>query len=260
MSVATLVRVLFDHPLGGDTMLALERKATVAQASADLQVDVRAQPFGGAVQFRSLIPLQSLIGDVVFDSPRSRSENDFRILIRPEDWGLVRAFCLDRLRDPDDAALDADPARELIEEFADALAINLGPDQYRCEPVETVVEEEPTPTRNPRAAGFRTARIYRTFDVRILDPALARALLDNSERLSDEDLRDRAAESARGGGPGKANGVLVLPLARLTDGYRRQPPEARAKGLTFEWHSLEANVPAVLDGIDVPGYRRLPDR
>jgi hypothetical protein len=34
VSVATLVRVLFEHPLDGELMLALERKATVLAALA----------------------------------------------------------------------------------------------------------------------------------------------------------------------------------------------------------------------------------
>ena len=257
MSVATLVRVLFEHPQNGEWMLALERKATVRDEAGRQRVHARAQPFGGGIRFRRLAPLQSLIGDFLFDSERSRSESDFRILIRPAAWDAVREFCLQHFQDADDPVLETDPARELAEEFADALAINLQPDQYQQRPVGVVVADGPASTQNPRAPGFDTARIYRVFEARILDASLSRAMLANSERYSDQDLHALAWADARNGGLGRANAVLVLPLKRLTEAYMAMPPEARAAPFTYSNHQLDGNVPAVLEGVSVPGFRNL---
>jgi hypothetical protein len=60
-------------------------------------------------------------------------------------------------------------------------------------------------------------RIYRLFQVRILDPALVAAVLTRSERYSDQDLRDLALEDVRNGGRGRANGVLALPVGVLRE-------------------------------------------
>ena len=254
VSVATLVRVLFDHPQNGAPMLALERKATLTDEPGGQRVYVRAQPFGGGIRLRDPAPLRNLIGDFQFDSERSRAEDDFRILIRAADWPAVRQFCLEHLAGADDPALDADPARELSEEFADALAVDLQPGQYQARPVGLVVADGPAPTHNPRAPGAATARIYRIFEARLLDPALAQALLASSARVSDEDLRQQALAEARAGGRGRANAALVLPLNDLAAAYLALRPEVRAAPLAFDGHLLDGNVPAVLDGVPVPEF------
>lgn len=257
VSVATLVRVLFEHPQDGEVMLALERKATALEEAGGQRVQVRAQPFGGGVRFRNLAPLQTLIGDFLFDSEQSRSEADFRILIRPAAWDVVQEFCLQHFKDADDPVLETDPARELAEELADAVAINLRPDQYQQRPVGIVVADRPAPTQNPRAPGHDTARLYRIFEARILEASLSRAMLANSERYSDQDLHEQALADSRSGGQGRANAVLALPLKRLTEAYLALPPEARAEPITFDGHQLEGNVPAVLEGVAVANYRNL---
>src|SRR5918999_609182 len=81
VSVATLVRVVFEHPTDGDLMLALERKATLLKTESGHAVEVITQPFGGAIRIRDLKMLRELIGDFHFDSEESRSEKDFRIFI-----------------------------------------------------------------------------------------------------------------------------------------------------------------------------------
>src|ERR1700690_705437 len=86
VSVATLVRVLFRNPRDGDLMLALERKATLHKAENERIVEVKCQPFGGAIRILDLKRIQGLIGDFHFDSERSRSEQDFRIFIGPSEW------------------------------------------------------------------------------------------------------------------------------------------------------------------------------
>ncbi len=139
VSVATLDRVIFDRPQDGVQMLALERKATLLNERAEKRISgpdsvlVRAQPFGGAVRIHGAAALSDVVGQLRFDSQRSRDERDFRILIPPAAWAAVRQFCLRHLADPDDPILEADPSRELVEEFADAMQINLLPETYRCQ-------------------------------------------------------------------------------------------------------------------------------
>lgn len=248
VSVATLVRVVFDHPQAGQLMLALERKATLFEPAGQQAVRVSAQPFGGAIRLRDPAALQSLLSDFQFDSQRSRAEQDFRLLIRPADWPRLRAFVVRRLAAPDDAVLDADPARELAEEFADALALHLRPEQYTLRPLGVRVQDAPVPTTNPRAPGRPTARIHRLFEARLQDAALAQAVLANSARYTDDDLRDQALARLRQGGPGRANAALVLPLPALTAAYQSLAPAARAAPFNFDGHSLEPNVMVVLSG------------
>jgi hypothetical protein len=46
-----------------------------------------------------------------------------------------------------------------------------------------IIADQPAPTHNRRALGHRTARIYRIFEARIVDIALARAILLNYQSL-----------------------------------------------------------------------------
>src|SRR5688572_6098439 len=189
VSVATLVRLLFEHPSDGKLMLALERKATLLESENGPVVDVKSQPFGGAIQILDPGALQRQIGDFHFDSEESRAEQDFRIFIRPSDWEAVRAFCLRHFNQPNDPVLEADPTRELAEEFEDTLGINLNRDQYIYQTVGMIIEDNPSTTVNIHARGYLTARIYRIFEAHILDPSLAFAMIENSESCSDQDLR-----------------------------------------------------------------------
>lgn len=257
VSVAALVRVLFAHPDDGKLMLALERKATLLEEDSRRFVDVKAQPFGGALRLHELKPLQELIGDFHFDSEESRAEQDFRIFVRPADWETVREFCLGHLHQPDNSVLESDPGRELAEEFADALRMDLKPDQYTYLAVGTIVEDHPSTAKNIHARGYPTARIYRIFEARILDQALASAMIENSESCSDEDLRQRALQDARTGGAGRANGVLTLPSEEINGFYTTIPVEARNQPILFQTHHLDETVGAILEGVPVPKYRRL---
>ena len=94
VSVATYNRVIFPHPESGATMLALERKATVLKGGS---VNVRAQPFGGGVRILDPDPLKQILGEIEFDSERSKQEQDFRILIPPFKWEAVKRYCLHHL-------------------------------------------------------------------------------------------------------------------------------------------------------------------
>ena len=257
VSVAALVRVLFEHPDDGTLMLAIERKATLLEEDGRRFVDVKAQPFGGALRLHDLKPLQELIGDFYFDSEESRAEQDFRIFIRPADWETVREFCLGYFSQPDDSVLETDPGRELAEEFADALEIDLKPDQYTYQAVGTIVEDHPSTAKNIHARGYPTARIYRIFEARILDSTLASTMIERSEGRSDEDLRELALQDARTGGAGRANGVLIMPSEEINDFYTTIPIGARNQPILFQTHHLDETVGAILEGVPVPKYRRL---
>ena len=256
VSVAGLVRVLFEHPHDRKLMLALERKATLLEEDVRRFVDVKAQPFGGALRFHDLNPLQDLIGDLHFDSEESRAEQDFRIFIRPARWEVVREFCLGHLSQLDDPVLESDPIRELTEEFGDALKIDLKRDQYTYQAAGTIVEAHPATAKNIHARGYPTARIYRIFEARILDPNLASAIIENSQSCSDQDLRQLALQDSRDGGAGRANAALMMPLKEINAFYVSIPPDARDEPVFFQNHQLDETVAAVLEGVPVPKYRR----
>jgi hypothetical protein len=257
VSVATLVRVLFENPRDGELMLALERKATLHKTENGQVIEVKSQPFGGAIRILDLDAIHDLIGDFHYDSERSRSEQDFRIFIRPTDWTTVRQFCIQHFSHVDDPILETDPTRELAEEFADALKINLKPDQYNHKPVGTVVEDDPSPTENIHTRGIPTVRVYRIFEAHITDSSLARNMITNSESLSHQSLCELVLKDVQNGGKGRANAILALPLKHISDVYLAMPPTERNTSILFEKNRLDETVSTVLEGIAVPKYQRL---
>ena len=257
VSIAILVRVLFENPKNGEWMLAFERKATLHATENRRVVEVKAQPFGGAVCILDLNAIQALTGSFHFDTERSRSEQDFRILIRPSAWETVREFCIEHFRQVDDPIIETNPARELTEEFADALKVSLQKGQYLCRPVATIIENEAAPTDNINAKGLPTVRVYRIFEAIISDCALADQIMKNSAGLSDRHLRDLALVDAQTGGKGRANAMLALPLMSLTDHYLSLSPEKRNAPTLFEKHRLDETVSAILERIITPKYQRL---
>jgi len=257
VSVASLVRLLYKNPGDGDWTLALERKATLNETVSGNVVKVKAQPFGGVVRIRDISALHELIGDFHFDSEASRSEGDFRIFIRPTTWRALRSVCIEHLSRERDSLLESDPRRELIEELYDALSITLNPTQYASKPIATIAEDFPSPSKNPRARGYQTVRIYRIYEGLIKDTNLALMLGKNSEGLSDQDLRDRALRDLELGGKGRANAILAMPLRTITDHYLGLSPDERNQPVLYEGHRLDETVPAVLEEITVPKYVRL---
>jgi len=257
VSVSTLSRVVFSHPRDWIPMLALEHKATLVSVGTDPNVDVKAQPFGGAIQILNIESLLSLVGSFNFDSERSRSERDFRIYMNPSNWGKVRDFCLKNMAEGGGRELELDPTRELVEEFDDTLGIQLKPEQYIVDPYNIVVENEPAPTSNVRASGAPTARIYRVYEVRILDRDLCRAMISNSEAHPGQVLRAEALDDAHKGGLGRANAVLVAAEEEIRAAFLNVPPERRGEVLPFAGTLLEGNVPAVLEGVKVTKYRHI---
>lgn len=250
VSVATYDQVVFPHPENGMTMLALERKATVLK---DGSVYVRAQPFGGGVKILDARPLEKLIGEIRFDSDRSKQEQDFRILIEPSQWEAVKQYCLLHLEDPNDSELESAPERELVEEFEETMGVELKPSQYTSQPMGFVVEDEPVFTENWYARGFLTVRVYRTYQVEIVDLNLCKALTDTSQRVTSEMLGKRALEN----GKGRANSVLVLPLKGVRDAYLALPSKNRFAKIEVARHKLDESVLAVLGDVDVPQYQRI---
>jgi hypothetical protein len=257
VSVATLSRVLFDNPNDGTLMLALERKATLIERSGAQIVSVKAQPFGGAIRFLNLTELSRLIGNYNFDSKRSQSESDFRILINPSDWEVVKDFCLKHLEHENDPVLESDPHRELVEEFEDTIREKIRFDQYNVQPVGFVIENAPSRTKNIHLKEVPTVRIYRIFEVRVIDPSLTTAMMKNSKKYSDQDIKVLALENAKQGGKGRANAILTLPLDEISRYYLALSPDLRDEATTFFDYHLNGNVPAILHDIKVPKFQRL---
>lgn len=252
VSVATLARVIFKHPLDGKLMLALERKATLHKDN----VEVKSQPFGGAIRILDLDAIYELIGDFHFDSVDSQIEQDFRLFIRPSNWSLLREFCVQHLSQAKDPILETDLSRELAEEFSDALKVNLQPEQYISKPVATVVENEAVPTENVYAEGVPTVRVYRIFETLITDTVLAQVMMKNSEDHSSQLLSKLALMDFQNGGKGRGNGVLALPLKRLVDVYVATPLEERNFPIVFQENRLDETVSTILEGVATPKYQR----
>lgn len=255
VSVAALVRVVFKDPESGDRMLALERKATFL--TDENRVKVSAQPFGGAMRINDTRQLLAVSGGFHFDSPRSRTERDFRIVIRPSAWQKVRDFCLEQFQIKDNNELETTPDRELEEEFEQALGYGIQPEQYDLRLLWTLVENEPAPTRNFYAQGQETVRIYRVFEALIVDTILLQTIRGNSEKYSVEVLHERALEDLHKRGRGWANAFLILPEKSLREFYLSLPPEKLNSAVTFEGMDLEGSVPALLEGVEVPRFQRI---
>lgn len=254
VSAATLARILFPHPNTGVTTLALEHKATVHHEGHQPQVVVQAQPFGGAVRILRPEKLQEHLGGFNYDSERSRRDQDLRIFINPSNWEVFLDVCRSELFREEEPTVESDPSRELEEEFADALGIQLNTAQYETKRVRFVVEKNPMPTANVRARGHPTARAYWVDEVCIQDPGLCRSMLEISGTRSAKVLREQAFADAEDGGRGQANGMYAAPLKRICDAYLAAPLAKRAGPLPFDGTHLSGNVPAILEGIPSPKF------
>jgi hypothetical protein len=254
VSVATFNRVVFPRPEDGCLMLALERQATLLE---DGSVSVRAQPFGGGVHILNPTPLQRIIGQIQFDSERSKHQMDFRIVIPPSKWEMIKQYCLQHLADEEDVELEAVPHRELTEEFTDTINVHLNPDQYTTQPLGFVIENNPVRTDNAYARGQLTVHLYRVFEVEITDVALCMVMQTVNQLYSDQMLAERARRDFEEGGRGRANTILTLPLGQVTEAYLALPPELRYQRITIEEHELDETVLAILDDVDIPQYQKV---
>ena len=257
VSVATLVRVLFENPRDGELMLALERRATLREANSGHVLDIRSQPFGGAIRIRDLDSLRHLIETFHFDSERSRAQQDFRLFIRPSSWPALRDFCYQHITRDHDPVLETGPQRELAEEFEDALRFRLSPAHYTFIPLATFDESEASPTENIYAPGYPTVRIYRVFEAVITDASVVDRMLENSRSTSAQSLSRLALEDARNGGKGKASAVLALAWKNLHEVYRAVPPSQRNAAILFGTHRLDSTLSLILDGLSAPRFQRL---
>lgn len=254
VSIATYNQVTFPHPDDGTVMLALERRASVKD---DGHVHVRAQPYGGGIRILNPVPLQRIIGKIQFDSERSKQEQDFRILIPPSKWELIKEYCLHHLEDEEDIELETEPDRELIEEFLETMNVRLTHRQFTVQPMGFVIENSPVRTTNEYARAQLTVRLYRIFKIEITDPMLGRVMLGISHLYSDQDLRTRALQDFEDGGQGRANTILTLPFDSVREAYRALAPDHRYRKLRIEGHELEESVLSILWDIKVPQYQRL---
>jgi hypothetical protein len=255
-SVGTYNQVSFPHPENGIMMLALERRATVRK---DGSVSIRSQPFGGGVRILNPAPLQAIIGKIQFDSERSKEEQDFRILIPPSKWELIKEYCLHHLEfeDEDEIEIESGPDRELTEEFMEAINVKLNPKQYTVQPVGFVIENNPVRSKNDYALGQLTVHLYRVFKVQIIDLTLCQVMWSVSQLYSDQDLRERALQNFENGGKGRANTMLTLPLSQVRESYLALSPELRYTKIMIDNHELEESVLAIFEDIEVPQYQRL---
>jgi len=255
-SVATYNQVIFPNPEDGIMMLALERKATVLK---DGSVSILSQPFGGGIRILNPTPLQGIIGKIQFDSERSKQEQDFRILIPPSKWELIKEYCLHHLEleDEDDFGLESEPDRELTEEFLETIKVKLNPSQYTVQPLGFVIENSPVHSKNDYARGQLTVHLYRVFKVRIIDSILCKVMWSISQLYSDQSLGERALQNFENGGKGRANTMLTLPLHQVRESYLALSPEMRYGKIMIDHHELDESVLAILEDIEVPQYQRL---
>ena len=255
VSVATLCRVTFDHPAEHRLWLALERRATFRPEPPPHTIVV-AVPYGGAVRILRPEALAAVVPDFRYDSERSKTEQDFRIVIPPTTWPAVREFCLAHIAAPDDNILDNSPDRELKEEFVETLGVEVAPGDYAASAVGTVVEDGAAPTNSDRAPGAPTVRIYRLFEVRLLAPSLVEAIMA-STLLDEATLAARAEAQSALGGRGRANAAVGLPLAAVREALRLLPPQARALTFTVGEQRMDGTVSALFPDLAGPARRWL---
>ena len=255
VSAGVLVKVLFENPQNGQTMLAFERTATLREISGKAEVIVKTKPFGGGIRSINPQALKEHIGNFHYDSERSRQERDFRILVQPDSWKKIKEICMD-IKETGEGFLDTSPDRELLEEFNDCLKIKITPKQYNLKYRGIAVEDFPSETNNIHAQGLPTVRIYYIFEARIISSEIIRLMLDSSMQYSDKDLQQTALEEARHGGRGRANAVFTINIDDLKEFYL-SIPNNKLNGLNpFKEHQLDGNVAAVLDEIEHPKYKR----
>ena len=256
VSIAALVNVIFENPLNGKAMLSLERTASLQSSGEMSEIVVKAKPFGGAVKLLNPVSLQMLIGEFHYDSERSQEEQDFRILINPRSWGKTKDICRQHLNVTGRGILEPGPERELEEEFADSLGIEIKDDDYYLQSKGMVIEDMPENTDNIYAPGFSTVRVYYLFEALIKNREIINMMLENSEKYSDSDLIKIVEENIRHGGKGRTNAVLTLLRDELIEYYKVISPDKRGRLLRFGKHLLDGHVTVILDEISNSKYQR----
>jgi hypothetical protein len=227
-------------------MLALEHVATLQEIEGKQDIKVRAKALGGGVRLTDPQGLAELIGGFHYDSEKSKSEKDFRILINPASWQKVKQICRAQLDKPRKGIIETSPVRELSEEFDDTLHIKVTPDQYLLKSKGITVQEHPVATHNLRAVGFPTVRIYFLYEAHMNDPGIIALMLDSGRRHTAERLRELASQDARQGGKGRANAILTIDLAGLKQFYGSVSKSRAGTIRQYRKHQLDSNVQALI--------------
>ena len=257
VSVGALVKVLLENPENGQTMLALERIATLREINGKPEVIVKAKPFGGGVQITNQQALTEHIGNFNYDSERSREEKDFRVMVHPNSWEKIKDICKEHFQDKEKGIIDTSPDRELAEEFKDSLKIKITPNIYNLKSKGIVIENLPTKTDNVRVHSIYTVRIYFLYEAEIISPEIIEMMLTNSKQYSDRDLQNFAFEDYKNAGKGRANAILALNLNELMNKYKSLSIERLNNPVSIEEYKLDSNVLAILNGIDHPKYQHI---
>jgi hypothetical protein len=254
VSVATLSRVIFQPGDDGQLQLALEHKAHVHQTPQGPQLLAQAQPLGGGIRLLEPEALADHLGRFHFDSPRSKQEQDFRLFIRPSCWNDLLSLMEEELKLTHGAVVESEPGREIEEELFESLGLLVTPDQYSTYRLGLAVEKEPTPTHSWRAPGQPTARVYAIDEVVIADEVVCARLLAASREQTTSQLLALAQERSQSDGHGRANGVLVVPVAELQRTYKALPFEQRSEPLPFSGTVLSSNVVVLFPEVVTPRY------
>ena len=170
---------------------------------------------------------------------------------------LIKEYCLRHLKDEEDIELESDPDRELTEEFFETIKVKLSLGQYTVQPQGFVIENHPVRSGNMYARGQLTVRLYRIYEVRIVDAMLCRIMMTVSQLYSDQDVGRLALQDFENYGKGRFNTILTLPVDRVTDAFRALIPEERYREIIVDDHVLEESVLAILADVDVPQYQKI---
>lgn len=254
VSVATLSRVVFNHPQAGIPMLALEHKAHSTSSGDPADIFLQAQPFGGGARLLPADNWRAKLGAFHFDSQRSRAESDFRIFIKPDKWETILQLVTEEAALANSELLDSDPARELAEEFDDTLGYNLAAEQYTVRRTGFAIEHEPVPTHSWRAPGQPTVRVYCLDQVTITDVGLIQEMLAASQRQTSKALLELARQRAETTGHGRANGMFIAPLEEIKQALLSIEPAARDRPLPFGDTTLSSNLVALLPEVGSMKY------
>ena len=102
-------------------------------------------------------------------------------------------------------------------------------------------------------------RLYRVFEARILDPGLWRVIRANSAERSNDDLQQLVMQDWRGNGRGRANACIALPMVAVRRFYGSMPFEKRNGPVAYNGITLEGNIPAILEDVPSPKYKRFDE-
>lgn len=220
VSTAVITKTTFIHPITKETMLVLERKASVEITPEGVKINIQAQPLGGGSHLKDAKALSNLIGKFNYDSKESAKEQDFRIQIKPEDLERVKDFCVQHFTDPSSGVIESDPSRELAEELHDALGITIDESDYKIRNIGVVCQASAISNR-AGISNQQTVRTFNIFEINLTEPRLVSNIIDNSNSIDNHQLIERAYESAVAQGKkGKATALFAVPLSKVLNAFK----------------------------------------